>query len=92
MTLMRSKQKPDYRWQVGDLITPKEAAQLCGYKSAKQFQDPARRASLAYEFTVIWQGGSMFFLRSEIDDYLTKTVDAARQLSGKRRKDLGVSR
>ena len=77
MTLMPSKQKTVYRWQVGDLITPLTAAQLCGYRSAKQFQDPLRRAGMNYKFTVIWQGARIFFLRSEVDDYLTKKLEAA---------------
>jgi len=78
MTLITSKRKKEYRWQIGDLITPLEAAQLCGYKSAKQFQDPHRRKSFAYDFTVIRQGKRMFFLRAEVDKYLTQIVEAAK--------------
>lgn len=91
MTLISTKQKPVYRWQEGDLITPLEAARLCGYKSAKQFQDSKRRQSFGYEFTVIWQGGRMFFLRSEIDEYITRIVESARKLAKKRRLDLSLS-
>jgi len=91
MTLITSKQKPKYRWHEGDLITPLQAARLCGYKSSKQFQDPKRRRSLGYEFTVIWQGGRMFFLRSEVDEYLTQKVEAAQALAEKRKRDLGLS-
>lgn len=90
MSLISSKTKPVYKWKIGDLISALEAAQLCGYKSAKQFQDPKRRASLPFDFTVIWQGGRMFFLRSEVDEYLTRAVEAARDLQKKRRRDLGV--
>jgi hypothetical protein len=90
MTLIASKQKTEYRWRVGDLITALEAARICGYKSAKQFQDPVRRSGFGYEFTVIWQGGRMFFLRSEVDEYLTQTVEAARAIDEKRRRDLRI--
>jgi len=89
---MASKRRPVYRWHEGDLITPLQAARLCGYKSAKQFQDPERRKSFGYEFTVVWQGGRMFFLRSEIDEYLTRKVETARALAEKRRRDLGLTR
>ncbi len=88
MTLIASKRKPVYRWQKGDLISALDASLLCGYKSAKQFQDPVRRATLGYDFMVIWQGGRMFFLRSEVDEYLTRLVEAVEEQNGRRREDL----
>ena len=91
MTLIGSKKKQVYRWKEGDVITPLQAARLCGYQSAKQFQDPKRREGFGFEFTVIWQGNRMFFLRSEVDEYLTQKVEAARALAEKRRRDLGLS-
>lgn len=91
MTLISTRQKTNYRWHKGDLIPPLEAAELCGYKSAKQFQDPERRKSLGYDFTVVWQGGRMFFLRSEVDDYITRLVEKAREQAQRRKNDLGIS-
>lgn len=35
MTLIASRKKEVYRWQKGDIITAREAAEMCGYRSAK---------------------------------------------------------
>lgn len=88
MTLMTSRQKPIYRWQKGDLITASVAASICGYNSPKQFQDDSRRAALGYDFTVIWQGARKFFLRTEIDEYLTQLVADVKKQKERRNRDL----
>ncbi len=91
MTLIDARKQNTYRWKPGDLITAAAASELCGYKSAKQFQNAERRARLGYNFTEIWQSGRMFFLRSEVDDYLTKLVEAAVKQKQRQNADLGVN-
>lgn len=79
MSLMESRRKPNYRWRAGDVIGSKEAATLLGYKSPRTLQDADRRRYLIREFetfgctlTVDRIGGELRFLRSEIDEFLTR--------------------
>lgn len=84
MTLISSKRKTDYRWNKGDVIGAKEAAELLGYKSPRNLQDESRRRHIAKEFetfgislTVDRIGGELRFLRSEIDKFLSKKFETA---------------
>lgn len=84
MTLISSKKKPIYRFNAGDIIGAKEAAELLGYKSPRNLQDANRRRHIAKEFetfgislTVDRIGGELRFLRSEIDKFLSKKFETA---------------
>ncbi|HEX8287863.1 MAG TPA: hypothetical protein VF556_07710 [Pyrinomonadaceae bacterium] len=96
MSLIKARQKPGYRWHPGDLTGTTEAAQILGYKSPKVLQDDDRRKVLMKEFEslkctltdTIWIGGQRRFLRSEIDEFLTRKVESADAAAGKRREDL----
>lgn len=96
MSLISSRQTKVKKWRRGDLIGALEAAQLLGYKSAKQMQDASRRESIIKDFEAvgcsltvgIWIGGQMRFLRSEIEEFLTRKVENAREMNRKRRRDL----
>lgn len=89
MSLMTSRQKPTYRFQKGDVIGAREAAELLGYKSPKKLQDADRRRNLIREFeavgcslTVERVGGEFRFLRSEIDEFLTRKFQKAQNARG----------
>jgi hypothetical protein len=98
MSLMASKSKTAYRWKKDDLIGASEACELLGYKSARQLQDEKRRKNIVREFEAvgctltvgIWIGGQMRFLRSEIDEFLTKKIEAVQKQNEKRKKDLSL--
>lgn len=98
MTLIKSRQKLESRWKPGDLLTPMEAAELLGYKSSKKFTDAARRLDLQLEFKRLGLtltgdlvfGGSLRFLRSEIDAYISAKVAAARKLSSEKLERLAA--
>lgn len=84
MSLLKPKKK--YRFEVGDLITPAEAAALLGYKSAQNFH--GERLSLMEKnfrgmgctlTTGIFVGSQRRFLRSEIDAYISAVVDYANE-------------
>lgn len=95
MSLMSSRQPKSYRWQKGDWIGAGEAAELLGYKSSMALRDADRRAALEIEFalhdcslTTMKVGGQYRFLRSEIDDFITAKLEAAR---GKKQKYLRLA-
>jgi len=83
---MKTKQPQSYKWNPGDLIAPKDAAALLGYKSPRNFQDDRRLAHIAKDFesvgckfttNIFITGGNRRFLRSQIDAYLSRLVELA---------------
>lgn len=68
------------------MITARETAELLGCNSAKQFQDVERLRKMVRDFNAIgctltfeiYIAGARRFLRSEINLFITKTVDAAK--------------
>lgn len=88
MTLIASRKPKSYEWNSGDLIGAKEASELLGYKSPRNFQDEKRLAHIAKDFeaagckfttNIFITGGNRRFLRSEIDAYLSRVVENARE-------------
>lgn len=96
MSLMDSQKPTKYRWQKGDLISAHEACELLGYKSGRNLQDRNRRQTLLEEFARldcpltlgVVIGGSMRFLRSEFEAFITAKVEAAQKETEKRRREL----
>ncbi len=99
MSLIKSRQPKIYRWKAGDLISPLEACELLGYKSAKRLHDERERVKLIAEFKAldctltddIWVGGTRRFLRQEFDDFLTAKIEAAQQPERQKRNDLRLA-
>jgi hypothetical protein len=91
MSLIKSKQPKIYRWHKGDLITATEAAALLGYKCAKIFQVKERLEVLLKDFESvncvltlnILINGSQRFLRSEINEFLSRKVENAQKKAAK---------
>ncbi|HEY0049985.1 MAG TPA: hypothetical protein VGB68_11895 [Pyrinomonadaceae bacterium] len=90
--------KTGWRWNPGDLIGALEACRMLGYKSARQLQDATRRKNIEKEFESvgctltlgIWIGGQQRFLRSEIDEFLTKKTEAVQKQDDSRKRNLSL--
>lgn len=86
MTLIKSRQKPTYNWNAGDLIGTKEAAALLGWRSPRNLQGD-RLDDLAKDFEAagvsltkdLFIGGQRKFLRSEFEAFITNSVEFARK-------------
>ncbi len=100
MSLMKSKSKPVYRWQQGDLITASEASGLLGYKSGKKFQDRERLKGLIKEFEAVGcvltigleVGGGQRFLRSEIDLFISRKLENVEKFNRQNNNNLSLSK
>lgn len=86
---MKSRQKPVFKWNAGDLIGAKEAAALLGWKSPRNLQSDDRLNDLAKDFEAagvkltknLFIGGQRKFLRSEFDAFITKSVEFAQKMA-----------